>query len=676
MRFGIGQPVTRKEDARFLTGRGRYVADIDLVRQTYATFVFSPHAHALIRSIDKTTAEQVPGVYAVLTGEDWAADGLGSLDPEAMPEDIGGPKGFRTKRPPLAQGRVRYVGERVTVVIAATEAIARDAAELVAIDYEIMPAVVTVEDAVHHGAPLVHDGAASNTSFTMRLGNGDAADAAFARAHHITRLSLYNNRVTAVTMEPRGCIGDYDPGTRRYTLYSSTQNVHGARQILAHQILHVPESRIRVVARDVGGGFGMKGNVYPEEAVVVWAARRVGRPVKWIPSRSEALLGDAQGRDQNVSAELALDADGKFLALRWTGSHNVGAYIEGAGAIPIIFSLKLASTVYDIPAVSVASSLVFTNTAPTVPYRGAGRPEAVYLMERLVDQAAREMHIDPAELRKRNLIRSDAYPFETRTGWIYDTGNYAAALAKCQALADWDGYAARRARSAAAGKVRGRGITYYVDNTGVFNERMEVRFDPSGELTILAGTLSHGQGHETSYAQMVADWLGVPEDKIHLAQADTDEIAIGRGTYASRSMMIGGSALRAAADEVIERGKRFAAHFMEADAADISFADGAFTISGTDRSMPIGQVAQMSFIPDLPSFPNGCHICELEIDPETGAVELDRYTVVDDCGTVINPLLAKGQIMGGIAQGAGQALLEDIVYDHDSGQLLTGTLMD
>jgi aerobic carbon-monoxide dehydrogenase large subunit len=695
MRFGIGQPVTRKEDGRFLTGQGRYVADIDLARQVYAVFLYSPHAHAQIRAIDKSAAEQVPGVYTVLTGEDWAEDGLGTLDPEAMPEDMGGPKGYRTKRPPLAQGRVRYVGERVAIVIAATEAIAREAAELVAVDYQMLPAAVTVEAAVRPGAPLVHDGVPDNISFTMRLGNGDAADAAFARAHHVTRLSLYNNRLTAVTMEPRGCIADYDPGTRRYLLYSSTQNVHGVRQTLAHHILHVPESRIRVVARDVGGGFGMKGNVYPEEAILVWAARRVGRPVKWIPTRSEALLGDYAGRDQNVAAELALDPGGKFLALRWTGSHNIGAYIEGAGAIPIIFSLKLAPTVYDIPAVSVTSSLVFTNTAPTVPYRGAGRPEAVYIMERLVDQAAREMHIDPAELRKRNLILPDAYPYETRTGWIYDTGNYAAAMAKCQILADWDGYAVRHADSKAAGKLRGRGITYYVDNTGVFNERMEVRFDPSGELTILAGTLSHGQGHETTYAQMAADWLGVAEDKIHLAQADTDEVAIGRGTYASRSMMIGGSALRAAADEVIERGKRFAAHFMEADAADISFADGAFTISGTDRSMPIGQVAQMSFIPvglpsalgvglqgagafnsDLPSFPNGCHICELEIDPETGAVELDRYTVVDDCGTVINPLLAKGQIMGGIAQGAGQALLEDVVYDHDSGQLLTGTLMD
>src|SRR5215468_11088810 len=695
MRFGIGQPVTRKEDARFLTGRGHYVADIDLARQAHAVFVFSAHAHARLRAIDKRAAERMPGVFAVLTGEDWAADGLGTLDPEAMAEDMGGPPGFRTKHPPLAIERVRYVGERVAVVIAATEAQARDAAELVSVDYEILPAVVRAEDAVRPGAPLVHDGAANNTSFTMRMGNAEVADAAFARAHHTTRMSLRNNRLTAVTMEPRGCIGDYDPGTRRWMLYSSTQNVHGVREILAHQILHVPESRIRVVARDVGGGFGKKGNVYPEEAVVLWAAQRVGRPVKWTPTRSEALLGDNQGRDQNVTAELALDGDCKFLGLRWTGSHNAGAYIEGAGVVMIVFSLKLAPTVYDIPAVAVTSSLVFTHTAPTVPYRGAGRPEAVYIMERLVDRAAREMKIDPAELRKKNLIRPDAYPYETRTGWVYDTGNYAAALAKCQALADWDGYAARRVRSEAAGKRRGHSITYYVDNTGVFNERMELRFDPSGELTIVAGTLSHGQGHETTYAQMVADWLGVPEDKIHLAQADTDEVAIGRGTYASRSMMIGGSALRAAADEVIERGKRFAAHFMEADAADIAFADGAFTIAGTDRSMPILQVAQMSFIPvglpselgvglqgagafnsDMPSFPNGCHICEVEIDPETGGVTLDRYTVVDDIGTVINPLLAKGQIHGGVAQGAGQALVEDVVYDHDSGQLLTGSLMD
>ncbi|HLN09339.1 MAG TPA: xanthine dehydrogenase family protein molybdopterin-binding subunit [Xanthobacteraceae bacterium] len=695
MRFGIGQPVTRSEDPRFVTGRGRYVADIDLPHQTYAAFIYSPHAHADIVAIDTAAAAALPGVVAVLTGQDWIADGLGTIDPEMMPEDMGGPKGYRTKRYPLAVGRVRYVGERVAAVIAATEAQARDAADLVAIEYRTLPAVVRATDAVAADAPPIYEGAARNTSFTLRMGNADAVAPAFARAHHVTKLTLFNNRLNAMTMEPRGCIGDYDEGTGRYTLYTSTQNVHGIRHGLSHQILHIPEGRIRVVARDVGGGFGMKGQVYPEEAVVTWAARQVSRPVKWIASRAEALMGDNHGRDQLVTAELALAADGRFLALRWSALHNVGAYIEGAGAVPIVFSLRLAPTVYDIPAVDVSSSAVFTNTAPTVPYRGAGRPEAVYIMERLIDQAAHEMDIDRAEIRRKNFISPAAMPYTTRTGWTYDTGEYAAALEKCMTLADWQGFAARRRVTEAAGRRRGRAIVYYVDNTGIFNDRMEIRFDPSGTLTILSGMLSHGQGHETTFAQMVSEWLGVPPETIRLAQADTDEVAIGRGTYASRSMMVGGSALRVAADEVIERGKRFAGHFMEANAGDIVFADGKFTVAGTDKAMPIGQIAQMSFIPvglpnelgvglqgagsfsaDVPSFPNGCHICEVEVDPETGATVLDRYAVVDDVGTVINPLLARGQVHGGVAQGAGQALCEDIHYDRESGQLVTGTLMD
>jgi carbon-monoxide dehydrogenase large subunit len=695
MRFGIGQPVRRTEDPRFLTGRGRYIADIDLPHQTHAAFLFSPHAHAVIRSIDTKAALAAPGVLAVLTGRDWVADGLGTIDPEMMPEDMGGPKGYRTKRMPLAAERVRYVGERVAVVIAATEAQGRDAADLVTVDYEPLAAVTRASDAVAPDAPQIYEGAARNTSFTLRMGNADAVEPAFARADHVTRLELFNNRLHALTMEPRGCIGDYDEGSGRYTIYTSTQHVHGVRHGLSHQILHVPEGRIRVIARDVGGGFGMKGQVYPEEAVVVWAARRVGRPVKWIASRSEALMGDNHGRDQTVTAELALAADGRFLALRWQALHNVGAYIEGAGCVPILFSLKLAQTVYDIPAVDVRSSAVFTNTAPTVPYRGAGRPEAVFIMERLIDKAAHEMGIDRAEIRRRNFITPAVMPYATKTGWIYDSGDFAAALTKCQTLADWNGYEARRAKSTAAGRCRGRAVVYYVDNTGIFNDRMELRFDPSGTLTIVAGTLSHGQGHETTYAQMVTEWLGVPAESIRLAQADTDEVAIGRGTYASRSMMVGGSALRGAADELIERGKRFAGHFMEANAADIEFAEGKFTVAGTDKAMSIGQVAQMSFIPvglpselgvglqgagsfsaNVPSFPNGCHICEVEVDPETGAVTLERYAVVDDIGMVINPLLAQGQIHGGVAQGAGQALCEDLVYDRRSGQLLTGSLMD
>jgi aerobic carbon-monoxide dehydrogenase large subunit len=695
MQFGIGQSVRRREDPRFLTGRGQYVSDINLANQAYAVFVYSTHAHADIESIDTSAAAAEPGVIAALTGQDYAGDGMGPVTPEMMPEDMGGPKGHRTAHMPLAVGRVRYVGERVAVVIAETEAQARDAADLVSIDYRDLPAVVRAADAVKDVAPQIYDEAKNNKSFTLRMGDVDAAEAAVSRAHHVVRVSIYNNRLNAMTMEPRGSIGDYDRGADRVTLYTSTQNAHGLRRGLSRDILGVPEGKIRVVARDVGGGFGMKTNVYPEDAVVVWAARRLERPVKWIGTRSDVLLGDGQGRDQTVEAELALDADGKFTGLRWTAYHNVGAYIVGSGAVAILFSLKLAQTVYDIPSVGVESSAVFTNTPPTVPYRGNGRPEAVYIMERLVDAAAREMAIDPAEIRRRNFIQPDQMPFTTKTGWTYDTGDYAAALDKNLSQSDWEGFEHRQSVSAAAGKQRGRAVAYYVDNTGIFNERMEIRFDPSGTVTIHAGTMNHGQGHETSYGQMVSGWLGVPMDDIQLAQADTDQVTIGRGTYASRSMMVGGSALRAAADDVIERGKKFAAHFMEADTVDVDFADGKFVVAGTDKEMPISQVAQMSYIPvglpaelgvglqgagafaaHTPSFPNGCHICEVEVDPETGAVAIDRYSVIDDIGTVINPLLAQGQIHGGVVQGVGQALIEDMVHDSETGQLLSGSLMD
>lgn len=695
IRFGIGQPVSRTEDPRFVTGRGRYVDDINLARQVYAAFVYSPHAHAVIKSIDVGAAQSAPNVLAVLTGDDWRQDGLGAIEPEMMPEDIGGPKGYRTRRFPLAVDCVRYVGERVAVVIAATEAAARDSADLVEVEYEVRPAVVTAAAAVLPNAPRVYDEVPDNRSFTLPKGDTKTIDAVFASAHHVTRLEIFNTRVHAMTMEPRGCIGDFDEGSGQYTLFTSTQNVHGLRQALSMRILHVPQSRIRVVARDVGGGFGMKTQIFPEDAVVVWASRKLGRPVKWTSTRSEALMGDNHGRDQTVSAELALGADGRFLGLRWSALHNVGAYIEGAGCVPIVFSQQLGQTVYDIPAVAVSSSAVFTNTAPVIPYRGAGRPEAVYIVERLIDQAARETGMDRVELRRRNLIAPSAMPYTTRTGWTYDSGDFAQVLNRCKDAADWDGFETRRAKSARSGRLRGRAISCYIDNTGVFNDRMEIRFDPSGTLTILSGMLSHGQGHETSFKQMVSEWLGVSPDAIRLMQGDTDEVSIGRGTYGSRSMMVGGSALKYAADQVIERGRLLAGHFMEASPTDIVFEDGEFAVAGTDRTMSITQVAQMSFIPvglprelglglrgagsfatEAPSFPNGCHICELEVEPDTGAVSLDRYVVVDDIGVVINPLTARGQVHGGVVQGIGQALLENVVYDRDTGQLLTGTLQD
>ena len=695
MQFGIGQPVKRKEDPKFLKGLGRYVSDMTLQRQSYAVFVYSNYAHADIKSIDISAAINLPGVISVLTGRDYVGDGMGPTG-GVMPEDMGGPPGHRTSHLPLAVERVRFVGERVAVIIAETEEQARDAVDLIAIEYTELPAVVMASDAIKNNAPQVYKEADNNISFTLQSGDSAKVESAFSKADHITKLSLHNNRIDAVTMEPRGCLGEFDASNGRLNFYTSTQNVHGIRQGLASQNLNVPESMIRVIAGDVGGGFGMKGHVYPEEAVVAWACKRVGRPVKWIATRSESLMGNDHGRDQSVDAELALDGNGKFVGLRWRGLHNVGAYIEGAGAIPPLFAVKLAPTVYDIPAVDVTNKAVFTNTSPTVPYRGAGRPEAVYIMERLIDLAAQETGIDRAEIRKINFIKPDDMPHSTVTGWTYDTGEYSAALEKCRDLSDWNGYENRVMLSKEKGLYRGRGIVYYVDNTGIFNERMEIRFDPSGTITIVSGGLSHGQGHETTFAQMVSEWLQVPFEHIRLTQADTDEVPIGRGTYASRSMMVGGSALQAAANDVIEKGKKFAAHFMEANVTDIEFSDGNFVISGTDKEMSLTEVAKMSFMPvhlpseelgvglqgvgafsaEVPSFPNGCHIAEVEVDSETGEVIIDRYSVVDDIGTVINPLLARAQIHGGVVQGVGQALMEDLYYDRTSGQLLSGSFMD
>jgi len=694
-KFGIGQPVRRVEDQRFLTGTGRYVDDINLPHQARAALVLSPHAHARVRRVDASKALAAPGVLCVLTGADVIAEKFGGLPPQFMPEDMGGPKGFRTFRPILATDKVRFVGDRVAFVVAETEAQARDAAELVEVDYDPLPAVVSAAEAAKDGAPKVWDDAPNNIAFPLMIGNKDATDAAFANAHHVVSLSLVNNRLSANAIEPRGAIGDYHHGDDSYTLYTSTQNPHGVRTVLAQAVFKLPETKIRVIANDVGGGFGMKGDTYPEEALVLWASRRCRRPVKWIPTRSESLQNDDHGRDQVVQGEMAFDKDGKILALRVRALNAVGACVSGAAVVPVLYALKLAPNAYRIPAIHVATRAVFTNTAPTAPYRGAGRPEAVYLAERLIDQAAVELGIDPVEIRRRNLIPPDAMPHANGTGFVFDSGEFVKAMERCVELADWKGFETRRKASEANGKRRGRAVTYYIEDCGVFNDRMELRFDPSGHLTIVAGTFSHGQGHATAFAQMVTEWLGVPFEHIRYVQGDTHHVSFGRGTYASRSVMIGGGALKAAADAIIEKAKPLAAHLMEAAAGDVEFKEGRFHIKGTDRSTHLTDVAKAFYRPvglpthfgigleasghaatDPPNFPNGCHICEVEVDPETGVVTIDRYTVVDDVGVVINPLICEGQVQGGLAQGIGQALFEHVVYDADSGQLVTGTFTD
>ena len=694
-KFGIGQPVRRVEDQRFLTGRGRYVDDLQLAHQAYGAVIASPHAHARIRGIDVRAAVAAPGVLCVLTAADARADNLGGMPPLFMPEDMGGPKGYRTFKPLLAGDKARHVGERIAFVVAETQAQAREAAELVAVDWEPLPAVVNVEDAVRDGAPRIWEEWTSNVAFPLMMGNKQATDAAFAGAKHVVSLRLENNRLSANALEPRGAIGDYSPADESYTLYTSTQNPHGVRQVLCQAVFKMPETKLRVVAYDVGGGFGMKGDTYPEEGLVLWASRRLGRPVKWTATRSESIMGDDHGRDQVVHCEMALDDNGKILAIRAQAVHAVGAYVTGAAVVPVLYALKLIPNVYTVPALHVATRAMFTNTVPTGPYRGAGRPEAVYVTERLLDLAARELKVDPVEIRRRNYIAPGAMPYTTPTGFVYDSGEFAKLTDKCLELADWKGYAARKSATEKKGRLRGRGMIYYIEDCGVFNDRMELRFDPSGMVTIVAGTFSHGQGHATTYAQMVAEWLGVPFENIRFVQGDTDQVPFGRGTYASRSAMLGGSALKMAADAVIEKARPMAAQMLEAAAGDLSFNDGRFQITGTDRSIALVDVAKAFYRPvglpkqfgigleasgawaaDPQSFPNGCHVCEVEVDPETGAVTIDRYAVVDDVGRVINPLVCEGQVQGGLAQGSGQALLEVVAYDNESGQLLSGSFSD
>jgi carbon-monoxide dehydrogenase large subunit len=702
-RNGIGQPVRRVEDQRFLTGRARYVDDIQLPHMLHGAVVMSPHAHARIRGINTEEAIKTPGVHLVLTGADAQREKLGGIPPLFMPEDMGGPKGYRTFRPLLEPAKARYVGDRIAFVVADTPELARIAAERVEVDYEPLPAVVNVQEAAKEGAPKVwDDNQAGNLAFPLMMGNKDATDAAFAKAKHTVSVRLYNNRITANAMEPRACIGDYNAADDAYTLYTSSQNPHGARTVLCGPVFHMPEIRLRVVSPDVGGGFGMKGDVYPEDGLVLWASRKLRRPVKWVATRTESLLGDNHGRDQLISAEMALDDNGKILAVRAQALHAVGAYVTNAGVVPVLCSLRNIPNVYVVPAMLVASKATFTHTTPLGPYRGAGRPEASYVIERLMDEAARRLNIDPVELRRRNYISPSAMPYNTTAnwtvgapaGWTYDSGDFARLTDRAVELADWQGYSARKKQSDRNGRLRGRSLIYYLEDSGVFNERMEIRFDPSGMVTIVAGTHSHGQGHATTYAQLASDWLGVPFENIRLVQGDTDAVSFGRGTYASRSAMLGGSALRAASDAIIEKAKPLAAHLLEAAAADLEFREGKFSVVGTDRGIALVDVAKAFYRPvgpttkfgagldasgssnAPPTFPNGCHVCELEVDPETGEVTIDRYVVVDDVGRVINPLICHGQIEGALAQGIGQALMENVVFDPESGQMLSASFTD
>ena len=654
-KFGIGQPVPRLEDARFITGRGRFVDDIELPRQCHGVVVMSPHAHARIKRVDTAQAKAADGVLAVLTGADVDTDKLGALVP-VMPEDMGGPKGFRTLRPILCTGRVRAVGDRVAFVVAETAQQARDAAELIDIEYEPLPAVIGVEDAIEPGAPAVWDEAPDNVAFTLIMGDDAATDAAFAKAEHIVSLKVTNARISANSIEPRAANGQYHPDSDSYTLYSTTQNPHGTRSALASSVLKIPEAKLRVISPDVGGGFGMKGGGYPEDGLVMWSSRRCGgRPVKWVSTRSEALLGDAHGRDQVVTGELALDGDGKILGLRVSALHNMGSHVFGASFVVPMFALRLSPGVYNIPALHAVAKAVLTNTVPLHPYRGAGRPEATYLIERLLDHAANVIGVDAIEIRRRNFIPASAMPHKIPTGITYDSGDFARVMDECLKLADWNGFARRAAELKKNGKLRGRGLGYFLEEAAVFNERMVLRFDPSGTLTIIAGTHSHGQGHHTTYAQMVSEWLGVPFESLRFVQGDTDEVPFGRGTYGSRSMHVGGNALKRAADAIVEKAKPMAALMMEAAADDIEFKEGRFRIVGTDRAIALADVAKAFYRPvmlppqfDLgleasgtfaaePSnYPNGCHACEVEIDPETGLVTLARYAAVDDVGKVMN----------------------------------------
>jgi carbon-monoxide dehydrogenase large subunit len=693
--FGIGQPVPRTEDPRLLRGGGQYGDDFVLANQAHGYILRSPHAHAKINAIDTSAARAAPGVLAVLTGEDWNKEQFGAFPVMVPRQKRDGTPMHPGTRAALPTDRVRLVGDDVAFVVAETVAQAKDAAELIDIDYEILPSVTSTGDAIKPGAPLVWDDCPNNECFFFELGDKEAVDKAFASAHHTTKIDYVVNRIAANAMEPRVSIGDYNRRDGRYTLYTSTQSVHGIRGHVS-AVMGIPEAQIRVKAGDVGGAFGMKGDVYHDQIFVLWASRIVDRPVRWTAERTESLMSDTHARDNVTLAELALDRDGRFLAFRVNTVANLGAYLGTMTPHSPTNNLGGLAGVYTTPAIYTAVSGVFTNTGWTGPYRGAGRPEASLAIEKAIDRAAAEMGIDRAEIRRRNLIPADALPYQTGLIFNYDSGNFPAVLEQSLALANYDTFEDRRKEAAARGKLRGMGIAYAIEQSAApIEETAEIRFDGQGNCAILMGTLNQGQGHDVTFKQLINEQLGIPLEQITLVQGDTDIVAHGRGTFGSRSAGNGGAALHMAGDRIIEKGKTIAAHMLEAAEADIVFNDGMFSVTGTDRGVAIQDVAktayalmalppgieptltaQAAFKPGAPTFPNGCHLCELEIDPDTGTTEFINYVVVDDVGTVINPLLLKGQIHGGISQGLGQAMCEDMSYDPDSGQLITASFLD
>ena len=693
--FALGQSVARFEDQRLLQGRGRFVDDTQLPRMVHGVVLRSEHAHAEILSLNIEAAKAAPGVLDILTGADWEASGWGDLPVGRGQKRRDGSDLYRCRYPALVTDRVRWVGDCVAFVVAETRAQAQDAAELIEVDYKPLPAVTSTADATKPGAPLVRDDCPDNISFVFLAGDKEATDAGFAKADHVVEHTFVINRVTAAATEPRGCVGDYDSAQDHYTIYTTLQRAHPFRAQLATELMKIPENKLRVIGGDVGGSFGMKSAIYNEVPLVLLASKRLGRPVKWTSTRSEAFLSDGQGRDNVTTAALALDNDHNFLAMRVKTFTNVGAYLQ-AGGESFTGNIGTLAGVYKTPALHADVTAAYTNTPPVRPYRGNGRPEAAFVIERLIDVAAVELGADPIELRRKNLIPPDAMPYKTGLTFTYDCGEFERGMDTALDLSDYAGFEARRAESRKRGKLRGIGFSNSIERAAAPGaEGAEIRFDRSGTATVFSGAVNQGQGHETVFKQVVCDKLGMDPADVAYISGDTDTVFFGEGTGGSRSATLGGSAMAMASDKIIAKGTAIAAHMLEVDEDDISFEDGVFSSAGSNRSLTIKEVGKAAanpnnlpdgmepglvekavFVADLMNYPNGCHVCELEIDEETGSVQILDYNVVDDVGTVMNPMLLHGQIQGGVAQGIGQVLMEDIRFDEESGQLLTGSFMD